>query len=206
MKGLNQLQKKKKTDLVKMAEKLGIKVSVRWGRPTLAKKILEKQKLDELYEEPEPQPGSEQEGPKRKPEFESLVTESIESEPGPPQAQKDGPGGVREGAGRTPGLTDEKARVQRILKNDVPDPVVQFVIECIFGLAGEPKKKIVEPTTDMLAVPITNLKEYYFPNRNLSPVLETWIGLAFGIKTLVVSRLKAKKSEPVTEPKEGDDG
>lgn len=199
MKGLEQLRKNSKSVLVRMAKKLHIKVSTNWNKDTLARKILEKQKLSELEDspvQPEPESGKSQ----RKPDFETLATESTEIAPDSPQLDGEGPGGVREGAGRTPGLTDEKARVQRILKNQVPDPAVQFVVECVFNLSGEPKKA-VEPTTDMIAVPVTNLMAYYFPNLNLSPLLHVWFDFGIGVKNLVVSRVQAMKiKEAVTQP------
>jgi len=191
MKGLEQLRKNSKPVLVKMAKKLHIKVSMNWNKATLAKKILEKQKLSELDEtpvQPEPEPGK----PERKPDFEDLATQGPQIAPESLQLDKEGPGGVRVGAGRTAGLTDEKARVQRILKNQVPDPVVQFAVDCAFNLSGEPKKA-VEPTTEMIAVPITNLMHYYFPNLNLSPLLQVWFDLGIGVKNLVVSRVQAMK-------------
>jgi len=193
MKGLEQLRKNSKPVLVRMAKKLNIKVSVGWNKTTLARKILEKQKLDEL-KEPETSQKLEPESDEslRKPDFETLATEGPKIAPDTPQKDEQGPGGYREGAGRTPGLTDEKARVQRILKNQVPDPAVQFVVECIFNLSGEPKKA-VEPTTDMIAVPVTNLMAYYFPNLNLSPLLHVWFDLGIGVKNLVVSRVQAMK-------------
>ncbi|MBA7496751.1 hypothetical protein ES702_07360 [subsurface metagenome] len=191
MKGLEKLKKRSLPDLRKIAKKSGIKVAMNWGRTKLATKILEKQKLDELKDE-QVQPEPESDEIKRKPDFETLATESPEIAPDSPQVEEQGPGGVREGAGRPPGITDEKARVQRILKNQVPDPAVQFVVECIFGLSGEPKKA-VEPTTDMIAVPATNLISYYFPNLNLSPLLQVWFDLGIGVKNLVVSRVQAMK-------------
>ena len=191
MKGLEQLQKNSRPVLVKMAKKLHIKVSMNWNKATLAKKILERQKLSELEDSPS-QPEPESDKPQRKPDFETLATESPEIAPDSLQLDEQGPGGVREGAGRTPGLTDEKARVQRILKNQVPDPAVQFVIECVFNLSGEPKKA-VEPTPDMIAVPVTNLMAYYFPNLNLSPLLHVWFDLGIGVKNLVFSRVQAMK-------------
>jgi len=192
MKGLEQLRRNSKPVLVRMAKKLHIKVSGSWTKTTLARKILEKQKLSELDEapvQPEPETGK----PQHKPDFETLATEAPEIAPDSSQLDDEGPGGVREGAGRTPGLTDEKVRVQRILKNQVPDPAVQFVIECVFNLSGEPKKKAVEPTPDMIAVPVTNLMAYYFPNLNLSPLLHVWFDLGIGIKNLIVSRVQAMK-------------
>ena len=192
MKGLDKLKKRSLPDLRKIAKKSGIKVAVNWNRTTLAKKILERQKLDELADEQTDQPESESDQPQRKPDFETLATEDPTEAPESPQLDEQGPGGVREGAGRTPGLTDEKARVQRILKNQVPEPAVQFVVDCIFNLSGEPKKA-VEPTTDMIAVPVTNLIAYYFPNVNLSPLLHVWFDLGIGVKNLVFSRLQAMK-------------
>lgn len=193
MKGLEQLRKNSKPVLVKMAKRLKIQVRVGWNKTTLAKKILEKQKLDELEDSPV-QPGPDPGESKRKPDFEALATEAPAQAPDSSQVDKEGPGGVREGAGRTPGLTDEKARVQKILKNQVPDPVVQFAVDCVFNLSGEPKKKTVEPTTDMIALPVTNLMHYYFPNLNLSPLLQVWFDLGIGVKNLVVSRVQAMQA------------
>lgn len=198
MRGLDKLRKKPKPQLLRIAKKLDIKIAHTWTRTILATKILEKQKLDELNvpepstpPESEPEPGQS----KRKPEFESLASEAPEIVPDSPQDEKEGPGGVRPGAGRTPGLTDEKARVQRILKNEVPDPVIQFAVESIFGLAGE-KKKVVEPTPEQIAVPVTNLINYYFPNLRMSPVLQVWFDLLIGSKNLVVSQMDKRKAEP----------
>ena len=201
MKGLEQLRRNSKPVLVRMAKKLKITVRVGWNKTTLARKILEKQKLSELDDTPV-QPEPEPDKPKRKPDFEDLATEGPEIAPESPQLDKEGPGGVREGAGRTSGLTDEKARVQRILKNQVPDPVVQFAVDCVFNLAGEPKKKAVEPTTEMIALPITNLMSYYFPNLNLSPLLQVWFDLGIGVKNLVVSRVQANAAKAKTESPE----
>lgn len=199
IKDLDKLRRKPKPLLRTMAKALDIKVSVGWNRTKLATKILEKRKLKEL-EEPEPkeQPESvpESEDSKRKPDFESLASERPDIAPGPPQDDKQGPGGVRIGAGRTPGLTDEKVRIQAVLDNKVPDPMIQFLVECVFGLAGEPKKA-VEPTPEMIALPITNLTNYYFPNLNISPVLSQWFDLFIGGKNLVVSNFKKRKAQAV---------
>jgi len=193
MKGLEQLKKNSRVVLLKMANGLHIKVPKgrSWTKEILARKILEKQKLNELDETPV-QPGPDPDKSQRKPDFETLATEGPKIAPDTPHLDEQGPGGYREGAGRTPGLTDEKARVQRILKNQVPDPAVQFVIECVFNVSGEPKKA-VEPTPEMIAVPVTNLMAYYFPNLNISPLLHVWFDLGIGVKNLVVSRVQAMK-------------
>jgi len=198
IKGLNDLKKRPKPELLKLAKKAGIKASVGWNRTTLATKILEKQKLEELEEsesplelEPESEPGQS----KRKPDFETLATEAPEIAPDLPQDEKVERGGYRPGSGRTAGLTDEKYRVRKILDNKVPDPVVLLVVESVFGLAGEPKKA-VKPTPEMIAVPATNLISYYFPNLHISPVLEMWFDLLVGSKNLIVSQIEKRKAEP----------
>jgi hypothetical protein len=209
MKVLDQLKRMKKDDLVKMADELGVKGITHSNRLDLAKKILLKQKQNELNQESEPVIVPELEGPQRKPEFEALIGEEPSEMPevGPELSQepKDGRGGYREGAGRPPGLTDEKARAQRVLKNEVPDPAIEFVVECIFGLTGEGKPKKIVPTTKMIALPVTNLLSYYFPNLHISPVLQSWFDLGIGIKNLVVSRIEAARSEPVVESGETED-
>jgi len=207
MKGLEQLKKNSRPVLVKMAKKLHIKVAVNWNKTTLAKKILEKQKLSELDEtpvQPEPDPDK----PQRKSDFETLATEGPEIAPESPQLDEQGPGGVRDDAGRTPGLTDEKARIERIVKNEVPDPTIKFAFECLFeGWENAVKVKglaLSKDETNAIAVPVTNLKEYYLPGLDLSPAIRMWVGLAIGVKAVVQSRIElireTRKAEQVKEP------
>ncbi len=212
MKGLEQLRRNSKPVLVRMAKKLHIKVAVGWNRTMLARKILEKQKLSELDETlVQPEPKSDK--PKRKPDFETLVTEGPAIVPDSSQLDKEGPGGVREGAGRTPGLTDEKARIERIVKNEVPDPTIKFAFECLFdGWEKAVKVKglaLSKDETNVIAVPVTNLKEYYFPGLDLSPAISMWIGLAIGVKAIVQSRIElireTRKAEQVKQPEQPGD-
>lgn len=218
MKGLNELKKMSRPVLVKMAKKLGCKTHSGLNRTQLATRILKKQKLTELDEpkpstQPEPEPES-----KRKPDFEDLAAEAPEIAPDSSQVEEPGPGGYREGAGRTPGLTDEKARIQRVLKNEVPDPTIKFAFECLFdsweSAVGVKGIALSKDEVTLVAVPTTNLKEYYFPGLNISPALELWIGLAIGVKVVVQSRIvliretraAESKKEPEPEPiKPGDE-
>jgi len=212
MKGLEKLRKKPKAELIRIAKKLDIKVADSWNRTKLAKRILEKQKLAEL-EEPAVQPGPEAGDSRRKPDFEVLATEGPEIAPDSPQLDKEGPGGVRPGSGRPPGMSEERARVQRLLKNKVPEPIIKFAFECLFD-SWETAVKVKglalsDDEIKAIAVPTTNLKEYYLPNLDFSPVLEMWIGLAIGVKAVIQSRIvlirEARKAEPVTEPTEKED-
>lgn len=216
MKGLNELKKNSRPVLIKMAEKLKIKTHAGLNRTQLATRILKKQKLSELEDpgpsaQPEPEPES-----TRKPEFEDLATETPESVPDSSQVEEPGQGGYREGAGRTPGLTDEKARVQRVLGNEVPDPTIKFAFECIFdgweSAVGVKGIALSKDEVTLIAVPTTNLKEYYFPGLNISPALELWLGLAIGIKAVVRSRIdliretRAAESKKEPEPKPVEPG
>ena len=210
MRGLEKLRKKPKAELIRTAKRLDIKPADSWNRTKLAKRILEKQKIAELDEPVQPEP--ETKDSRRKPDFEVLATEGPEIVPDSPQLDEDGRGGYREGAGRTPGMSEEKARVRKILKNQVPDPTIKFAFECLFDSWGTAVKvKGLALSADeikAIAVPTTNLKEYYFPNLNLSPVLEMWIGLAVGVKTVVQSRIvlirESRKAEQVTQPENED--
>ncbi len=216
MKGLNELKKNSRPVLDRMAKKLGCKTHAGLNKTQLATRILKKQKLSEL-EEPEPSPESEQEPESKiKPEFEDLATESPENVPDSSQVEEPGPGGYREGAGRTPGLTDEKARVQRVLGNEVPDPTIKFAFECFFdgweSAVGVKGIALSKDEVTLIAVPTTNLKEYYFPGLNISPALELWIGLAIGIKAVTQSRIvliretRAAESKKEPEPKPVEPG
>lgn len=115
-----------------------------------------------------------------------------------------GGAGIGEGAGRTPGLTDEKARAQRVLKNEVPDPAVEFVVECIFSAVGlgDAKPKKEPPTPKAIALPVTNLLAYYFPNVRVSPVLKVWFDLAANIEAAITTRIKAMKVQAEPEKSE----
>jgi len=117
------------------------------------------------------------------------------------------------GAGRTAGLTDEKARIERIVKNEVPDPTIKFAFECLFeGWENAVKVKglaLSKDETNAIAVPVTNLKEYYLPGLDLSPSIRMWIGLAIGVKAVVQSRIElireTRKAEQVTQPEQPGD-
>jgi len=197
IRGLDKLRKRPKDELRTLAKNAGIKISVGWNRTVLATRILEKRKLSELdVPEPseQPEPESELGQSKRKLDFETLASEAPEIAPDLPQGEKVGAGGRREGAGRPLGFSEEEIRVQKILQNKIPDPMVQFVVESVFGLVREPVE-VVEPTPKMIAVPATNLLAYYFPNLNVSPVLRVWFELFLGTKNLAVRNLEKRKAE-----------
>lgn len=214
MKGLDKLKKKPRPVLVTMAKGLDINVSNNWTRTTLAKKIIEKEKLKELDEYTDPNK-SRGEVPQRNPELEAALSgdgppEPIEDQPELSQDEKDSRGGAREGAGRKLGQTDEKARVERLLKNQVPDPVYMFFLKKFFWswqrLAKDvPGIVLSDDEAKLVGIPTTNLMTYYFPNLKITPVLESWFGLYMSLELLIGSRLdliKAARTGPVKVDKD----
>lgn len=211
MKGLEKLKKKSRPDLVTMAEGLDIKVSKYWNRTKLATVIIEKNKLKELevdeYVDPQKSRGA---APELNPEFEAALarddTESIEGPPESPQVDNLDPDCVKAPGGRTMGLTDEKARVERLLKNHVPDPVFVFALKkCFSGwqliAKNVPGIKLSDDEAKLIGIPTTNLMSYYFPNFKPTPVLEMWVGLYMGLELVIGSRFDLiKASRANTNP------
>lgn len=212
MKGLDILKRKPRPALVKMAEGLDIKVSNNWTRTALAKKIIEKSKLKELeidnYVDPKKSRGENQE---RNPELEVALasegpTEPIEDQPESPQDDNEVPSSVKGPGGRTPGLTDEKARIERLLKNEVPDPVYVFVLKKFFSgwqrIAKDvPGIALKDDEAKLIGIPTTNLMCYYFPNLKITPVLEQWFGLYMSLELVIGSRIDLiKASRAKTNP------
>ena len=214
-KPMNELEKLRRKPIGKlrtMAEHEGLKVAIRWNRRTMARKILEKRKIKELDKELEKP--VEPQGPQRKPEFEALAGEGppsdvVESEPGPPEAEEMLDEGPEPGPqhGRTMGMTDEKARVGRLMKNQVPDPVYLFALDKLFSgwqlfAKDVPGIKLTKDEAKVIGIPATNLMSYYFPNFKPTPVLEMWVGLYMGLELVIGSRLELiRESRSESGPK-----
>ena len=74
-------------------------------------------------------------------------------------------GGYREGAGRPPGLTDEKARAKNLPK--YPNIAIKQGVEWLFELWASAMKiellALDENEAMLLSLPITQIQEYFFP-------------------------------------------
>jgi len=219
MRGLDILKKKSRPDLVKQAENLKIKVSKYWNRTKLATEIIQKEKLNELeidsFVDPVNSRGSEN---VKNPELEAALAkdqppgpsqEAPQEAPGPAHVDYSAPGSA---TGRTPGLSDEKARVERILKNQVPDPVYLFFLNKFFNgwqrlAKNVPNINLSKDEEKLIGIPATNLMSYYFPNLHISPVLEMWFGLYMSLELVIGSRfdaIKLSRSGPVIVNKDSE--
>ncbi len=110
-----------------------------------------------------------------KPLFERLI--DGETEAAPQDVQGPQRGGLRPGAGRPEGMTDELATYQRLSKQ--PHPVVKDIIEKIFDKWSErvgcPAVKLTKDQAVALALPWTHAYE-------LSPIggkIPPWMSVAF---------------------------
>jgi len=201
MKGLERLRKKPRPFLDVMAEKLNIKVSKYWNRTTLAKKIIEAEKLKELDDHQDPNKSRGDVVSELNPELEAALAddqlvEDAQEGPGPPQDEKEADVGPKPplSTGRTVGMTDEKARVKRLIENKVPDPVYVFALGKCFSAwqlfaKDVPGIKLTKDEAKLIGIPATNLMSYYFPNFKPTPVLEMWVGLYLSLELVIGSRL-----------------
>lgn len=164
MNELEMLRKKKLDELRTIAEREGIEVAVRWNRKTLARKILEHRKLKELddYLEPNNSPAEPSQEPKRSPEFEALAGGGPDPAPPPAENIKDeGRGGFREGAGRPKGMTDDEARIRRLLDLEVPDLLVMKIVHAVCFVYGVKSNSPLEKD-EVKSVALGATRELYF--------------------------------------------
>jgi len=200
-----ELMKLPPRELRKLAEGIGVKVAKRdRTRKQLVAKILKHEATQTakniLDKKTTPIEADESQNLPEQPGFVELCSDQVE-----PQNQGvtdsepiDGRGGVRPGAGRPSGMTDEKARVRRILDNQVPDPNIVFVVKAVFGLwskkSGIKEIALTQDEAEVLAVPTSNLMDYYVPSFELSPALQIWFGLAVACQTVIGPRIEIIKS------------
>lgn len=188
-----ELRKKKIGELRKIAGRFEppIKLKPSWTRDKISKLILQRRMDAErglsasqekgvshpsvfAQERKEQQPVN--------PEFEQAV--KVEE----PTVEKRG--GVRPGAGRPKGLTDEKAKV-RHLPQISSTPIKQGV-QSLFDFWASAAKieqlALSEDEAEKLSLPITQLQEFYFPGI-LPEIAGTWIMLIFAVSRIVKPRI-----------------
>jgi len=146
----------------------GKAAAIRWNRPTLAKKILDAEilKAGHAAHKKVSQPA---EKVKSNLEFEKLAgdipVENINQAVTSEQPLQEKRGGPREGAGRPPGQTDERARIERLLSLQKPDLSVRKVIQ---GLNLILEKFTPLPFTpaqvESIALGVTLPLYYWFPS------------------------------------------
>jgi hypothetical protein len=184
-----ELRKKKIGELRKIAGRFEppIKLKPSWTRDKIIKLILQRRRIEKA----EPifditqQIKDEQDRAEQQPvnpEFEQAV--KVEE----PKVEKRG--GVREGAGRTKGLTDEKAKVKNLPQ--LSSTPIRQGCQSLFDLWASAAKieqlALSEDEAEKLSLPITQLQEFYFPGI-LPEIAGTWIMLIFAVSRIVKPRI-----------------
>ena len=99
-------------------------------------------------------------------------------------------GGVREGAGRPKGMTDEKAKVRHLPQ--VPSTPIKQGCWALFDFWASAAKieelALSDDEAETLSLPITQLQEYYFPGI-LPEIAGTWVMLIFAVSRIVKPRV-----------------
>ena len=182
------LRKKKIGELREIAGRFEppIKLKPSWTRDKIAKLIMERrfeivpvaQQIKEKV--PIPVPGLKEQQPVN-PDFEAAV----KSEPAKAKS-----GGVREGAGRPKGMTDEKAKVRHLPQ--VSSTPIKQGCQSLFDFWASAAKieqlALSEDEAEKLSLPITQLQEFYFPGI-LPEIAGTWIMLIFAVSRIVKPRV-----------------
>lgn len=157
-------------DLRDMAAELGIMLAKRdRSRPQIVRKIRKRQ--IEIYAAQKTKEQIDSQTPAviktdKNPAFEALCgdTDLPAAEPELPTEDR---GGARPGAGRPAGLTDEKARIERILRNEAADPNITWALYLSFAFAAElygvPEAALTDDEAKTAALPVTNLLDYHCP-------------------------------------------
>lgn len=160
-------------------------------------------------------PTSDRKGPKqgterieeRKPEFEKSLQDLAGShQPEEPKTEEkvESRGGARPGAGRPRGVTDNFAAVNRLPEkaNLTLVPVLQIPFKTWAKATGVNKLELDKTDAEKLALPVTQLLEFYFPKR-IPEIAWVWLMFTGTVYNILEPRLdllaemrKAKVSVP----------
>jgi len=119
------------------------------------------------------------------PDFEQAVSSA------PVEAPPENRGGARPGAGRPAGLTDEKARVKNLPQYSSA-PVRQACVSLFDWWATLTRVRDIALSSDeaeVIALPITQLQEYYFPGM-IPEIAAVWIGFIYAATIVVKPRIE----------------
>lgn len=197
-KELKDLLKKKIGELRREAGGHGIEIKPTWTRIKIANLIIErrfamaqhiKDKVPAKKDsQPAGRPAERQpaESTAVNPEFEKAAQVVVE-----PTEKREKRGGVREGAGKPFGLTDEKAKVKNLPQ--YPSNPIKQGSQALFDLWASAAKieqlALSEDEADLLSLPITQLAEFYFPGI-IPEIAGTWVMLIFAFTRVVQPRMK----------------
>jgi hypothetical protein len=189
-----ELRKKKIAELRKIAGRFEppIELKPSWTRDKISKLILHRRmdaerELNASQEKGVSHPSVFAQDRKEQqpvnPEFEQAV--KVVDKP-----KKEKPGGVREGAGRPKGLTDEKAKVKNLpqLSSTPIRQGCQSLFDFWASAAHIEQLALSDDEAEKLSLPITQLQEFYFPGI-LPEIAGTWIMLIFAVSRIVKPRI-----------------
>jgi hypothetical protein len=157
------------------------------------------------HAKPKPKPEKKPTGPQPpSPEFEAAVTPPIAE---PTETDKDGRGGQRPGAGRPPGLTAVKAKVKNLPQQ--PNQTIKKGLESLFLLWANRVNvdglRLSEAEADQLALPVTQLQEFYFPD-GVPEIAWVWMSAAFCIVTITDAKIRLIKAARASKQQGEDTG
>lgn len=185
-----ELRKKRIGELRKIAGRFEppIELKPSWTRDKISKLIMERRIVPVAQQVKEKFTAPVREQRERQPvnqAFEQAVKSGDDQEP-----PKEKRGGVREGSGRPKGLTDEKAKVKNLPQ--YPSNPIKQGIQSLFDVWASAAKieelALDEKEADLLALPLTQLQEYYFPGI-LPEIAGTWIMLIFAVSRVIKPRI-----------------
>lgn len=207
-KAYKELMKKKIGDLREIAGRLDppVKLKTSWTKDKITKLILERRIVpvtEQIHKDLKKQERMDAASGKHDPQEQGVSHPSVferkeQQQPVKPefeQAVKSEPvtdkhGGVRKGAGRSMGLTAEKAKVKNLPQ--YPSTPIKQGVQSLFDLWASAAKieqlALTEKEADMLSLPITQLQEYYFPGI-LPEIAGTWIMMIFAASRILKPRV-----------------
>lgn len=168
-----------------------IELKPTWTKKKIARLIIKRQGSNQVRKKQQPanQPPAEQQapGPAPGPAAPNIGFEKAATVTEPPIEKR---GGVREGAGRPMGMTDEKAKVKNLPK--YPSIPIKQGVQALFDLWASFAKieqlALSEPEADLLSLPLTQLQEYYFPGI-LPEIAGAWIMFIFAFTRVIKPRI-----------------
>jgi len=191
---LKQLRDMPRAELITMANEFKPPVTFKktWNVRQIAAAVRKRQLADN--------PPKEQ--PKAAEPIKTTNDEFLELTAGIEAEKIDGRGGPREGAGRPPGMTNEKAAVARLPQ--LPNESVVAAFRMLFA-AWEASVKvegvaITEEEARSMALPVTQLIEFYCPGQ-IPEIAWTWVMAVWSVGSVTMLRIKLIKAVKDAKPK-----
>ncbi len=142
-----------------------------------------------------------------KPEFAAKL-DSLSQQPAAADAggdKPDGRGGARPGAGRPKGVTDDLALVNRLpdVANKTLIPIIQIPFELWSISTKQPKLALTKEEGEELALPVTQLLEFYFPGK-IPEIAFVWLcllGSTYNVmkpRLTLLAELRGQKKQAVS--------